>query len=179
MKKIIIFTIIAIVIVGAGYFAFKNQQSKRELAAISNFEECAAAGYPVMESYPGQCNTPDGRHFTENIGNANELIELIQVDSPRPNDKITSPLTVTGQARGTWFFEAQFPVKIVDANGAELGNGIATAQSDWMTEDFVPFATATIEFSTPTTATGNLILKKDNPSGLPENDNQLIVPIKF
>ncbi|MFZ2887295.1 MAG: hypothetical protein WA021_05760 [Minisyncoccia bacterium] len=34
---------------------------------ISNFDECAAAGNPVMESYPRQCNTADGRHFVEEI----------------------------------------------------------------------------------------------------------------
>ena|SRR3989344_2512281 len=34
-------------------------------AVITNFEECAAAGNPVMESYPRQCNTPDGGHFVE------------------------------------------------------------------------------------------------------------------
>jgi hypothetical protein len=34
---------------------------------INSFEECAAAGYPVMESYPRQCRTPDGRHFVEEI----------------------------------------------------------------------------------------------------------------
>ncbi len=36
-------------------------------AQISSFEDCAAAGYPVMESYPRQCNTPDGKHFVEEI----------------------------------------------------------------------------------------------------------------
>ena len=35
--------------------------------AATNFEECAAAGNPVMESYPRQCNTPDGRHFVEEV----------------------------------------------------------------------------------------------------------------
>jgi hypothetical protein len=34
---------------------------------ITNFEECAAAGNPVMESYPEQCMTPDGRSFTRDI----------------------------------------------------------------------------------------------------------------
>lgn len=34
---------------------------------INSFEDCAAAGYPVMESYPRQCKTPDGRTFVENI----------------------------------------------------------------------------------------------------------------
>lgn len=33
---------------------------------INSFEECAAV-YPVMESYPRQCRTPDGRHFVEEI----------------------------------------------------------------------------------------------------------------
>ena len=34
---------------------------------INSFEECVNAGYPVMESYPRQCATPDGRSFTEVI----------------------------------------------------------------------------------------------------------------
>jgi hypothetical protein len=35
---------------------------------ITTFEECAAAGNPVMESYPRQCRTEDGRLFSEEIG---------------------------------------------------------------------------------------------------------------
>lgn len=145
---------------------------------IKNFEECAAAGFPILESYPARCSVPDGKTFTENIGNEMELLDLIRIYSPRPNAQISAPLTVTGQARGTWFFEADFPVKLLDENNNEIGWGIARAQSDWMTEDFVEFL-ALIEFDAPTTATGTLILQKDNPSGLPEHDNQLIVPIKF
>lgn len=34
---------------------------------ITGFEECAAAGYPVGESYPRQCWTPDGGHFVEDV----------------------------------------------------------------------------------------------------------------
>ena len=33
------------------------------LAKITNFDECINAGFPVMESYPERCNTPDGRSF--------------------------------------------------------------------------------------------------------------------
>jgi len=36
-------------------------------AVVSSFEDCAAAGYPVMESYPRQCRTPDGRLFVEAV----------------------------------------------------------------------------------------------------------------
>ena len=34
---------------------------------ITNFDECIAAGYPAMESYPRQCMTKDGESFTEDI----------------------------------------------------------------------------------------------------------------
>lgn len=36
-------------------------------SVIVNFEECAAAGYPIMESYPEQCRTPDGRLFVRDV----------------------------------------------------------------------------------------------------------------
>lgn len=106
--------------------------------------------------------------------------DLIVVDSPRPNDTITSPLTISGRARGNWFFEASFPVRLVDANGQNipLDPPYIMATGDWMTTEFVPF-TATLNFTRPTTDTGTLILQKDNPSGLPENADELKIPVKF
>lgn len=37
--------------------------SETRAPVIANFTECVAAGYPVLESYPEQCRTPDGRTF--------------------------------------------------------------------------------------------------------------------
>lgn len=145
---------------------------------IKNFDECVADGNSVMESYPAKCKTADGKTFAEDIGNEMELTDLIMIYSPRPNAKIASPLTISGKARGNWFFEADFPVKLFDAAGNIITSGIAVTQSNWMTQDFVEFL-VTLEFEIPPTPTGKLILEKDNPSGLPEHDNQLIVPIKF
>lgn len=39
-----------------------------ETAAVQSFDECVAAGFPVMESHPRQCATQDGRTFVEVIG---------------------------------------------------------------------------------------------------------------
>lgn len=48
-----------------------------------------------------------------------------------------------------------------------------------MTENFVPFS-STIEFSSaPTTQTGKVVLHKDNPSGLPQNDAKVEIPVRF
>ena len=117
-----------------------------------------------------------------NQGNASSKIDLIRLDVPQPGQKVTSPLLIKGTARGTWFFEASFPIVLIDARGVVLAQGHAQAKSDWMTTAFVPFE-ATLNIIVPTstqiTRTGTLILRKDNPSGLVEKDDALTVPVLF
>ncbi|MCR4274896.1 MAG: Gmad2 immunoglobulin-like domain-containing protein [Candidatus Campbellbacteria bacterium] len=104
---------------------------------------------------------------------------MIEVQSPRINTEVFSPLIVSGRARGTWFFEGSFPLVLVDWDGLIIAEGFATAQSEWMTEEFVPFA-GTLEFIKPVYGkNGWLILQKDNPSGLSENDAALEIPVIF
>lgn len=43
------------------------QPTPSPVGVINSFEDCEAAGYPIMESYPRQCRTSDGKHFVENI----------------------------------------------------------------------------------------------------------------
>ena len=151
---------------------------EKQIASITNFQECIEAGNPAMESYPRQCRAGD-QTFTEYIGNELEKSDLIFLDSPRPNQTIKSPLAIKGQARGFWFFEGDFPVVLTDWDGLIIGEGIAVAQGEWMTEEFVSF-TAEIKFEVPKYKNnGTLILQKDNPSGLPENDDALEMPVFF
>lgn len=104
--------------------------------------------------------------------------DLIRVDMPLPDVLVQSPLVVKGQARGSWYFEASFPVKIFDSNGKQLGVVPAQAQGDWMTTDFVPFQ-ATLFFDAPTTEAGTVVFQKDNPSGLPANGASVSIPVFF
>lgn len=106
------------------------------------------------------------------------LSDKIFVIQPLENAVVKSPLVVKGEARGNWYFEASFPVTLVDGNGKELVVSPAQAKADWMTTEFVPFEVA-LTFSKPSTKTGTLILKKDNPSGLPENDASISIPVRF
>lgn len=52
----------------AGVVAYWNAR-KDEIEIVNDFDECAKAGYQVMESYPAQCRMPDGRTFIQEIGN--------------------------------------------------------------------------------------------------------------
>ncbi len=105
--------------------------------------------------------------------------EYIIVDSPAPGDLVSSPLRVHGRARGTWFFEGDFPLLLKDAAGRVIAEKYATAKGEWMTEDFVPFE-GTLEFKKPSSSDrGTLIFKKDNPTGRPEHDDALEFPVCF
>ena len=178
MKKFILIAIL-IIFLTIVFIVWNYRDSEEPPVVVNNFDECVAQGYAVLESYPRQCKTPDGKTYTEDIGNELEKLDIIRVNEPRPNELITqSPLEVRGEARGYWFFEADFPVKLLDSDGEELATGIAGALSEWMTEDFVPFE-AKIEFQAPGVKKGTLILQKDNPSGLPEHDDELRIPVYF
>ena len=179
MKNLIIIGVVIVIllIIFSSVFYFSKKSS---LQAVASFEDCVNQGYPVMESYPRQCMTPDGRNFTEEVEEPTSTgkEDLIVVSIPRANDIVKSPLTITGQARGFWFFEASFPVYLKNENGGILASGIATAQGEWMTEDFVPF-TATLTFDSKDLEKGILVLEKDNPSGLQENADSLEIQINF
>ena len=116
------------------------------------------------------------RNFRQEAPPQEDKSNLIRVYNPKLNQEVSSPLTITGEARGTWYFEATFPVKLLDRNGNILVQSFAQAQGEWMTEDFVPF-TAQITFSVSETQNGTLVLEKDNPSGLPENADELRIPV--
>ncbi len=111
--------------------------------------------------------------------------DLIYLDSPISGETIDSPLNINGKARGNWYFEGSFPILLTDWDGKIIAEGSAKALGEWMTEDFVPFK-AVLEFDDPYEEinpefmkNATLVLQKDNPSGKPEYDNALEIPVKF
>ena len=71
---LVITIVIAVLLAGIAVvyylFAFKNTKPSKQ--SISTFEECAKAGYPILESFPPQCRTPDGEIFIQGISGRNE-----------------------------------------------------------------------------------------------------------
>ncbi|MCX6745719.1 MAG: GerMN domain-containing protein [Candidatus Parcubacteria bacterium] len=98
------------------------------------------------------------------------------VTKPAANSEITSPLEITGQATGGWYFEAVLPIKLLDASGKEIAQTQAQAQGEWTTPELVPFK-ATLKFSVDKDQAGTLIIMNDNPSGLAQNQKEFKVPV--
>lgn len=184
----LIITVLALVVVGLiAWFVLTrdNEPTDQPSVSVLSFADCEAAGYPIMESYPRQCMTPDGRAFAEELTPAQTAAQItyknasannIVIESPEPGGVTGKQFSVLGEARGGWYFEASFPVQVLDANGNVIANSYGQAQGEWMTENFVPFKA---EITVPNSYIGlaTLVLHKDNPSGLPEHDASVSFPI--
>ncbi len=182
-----IIALVIVVIIGiALWITLENRRTGQnggdtQVACTMDAKMCpdgSAVGRTGSNCEFAECPTPVGDDIQAHI---DSKANLIMVESPKRDTVVSSPITITGEARGYWFFEASFPITIVNWNGLIIGEGIATADGEWMTEDFVPFS-ATITYTLPADTPyrrGAIIFKKDNPSGLPENDNALEIPIQF
>ena len=113
---------------------------------------------------------------TPTSGSQKPLSSRVIVTTPQAKSTVGRTFTVAGVAPGPWFFEAQFPIQVRDVDGNVIGRTNGTAQGDWMTEKLVTF-TATIQIDATYHGPAKLILMKDNPSGMPENDDAIEVPI--
>lgn len=172
------------------YNKYMNKRTRNTLLIIASILLVALGAYYLVDysSREGQFNRQvvenqnqeQGSEDTEEEqGLSKAQNDLVVVDAPKKGEKVTSPLVVSGQARGSWYSEAVFPVVLTDWDGKIIAETNAQAQSDWMTEEFVSFE-AELTFEKPELYDrGSLILQKANPSGLPENDAALEYTIYF
>ena len=96
-----------------------------------------------------------------------------------PNSTITSPLTLTGKADNSWYYEGVFPVKLIDENKNLIKQGILeqVPPDNWTNPGYVRFQ-GTIEFLT-TSKSGFLRFEKDSGSGLEQPYFEIPVKFKF
>lgn len=63
-QLIILLGILLISLIGGGVYYFNSVKTSKD---ITDFASCAKAGNPVLESYPAQCSTKDGKHFIQQL----------------------------------------------------------------------------------------------------------------
>lgn len=156
------------------------QCSKRGVCISVLFSSIVVLCFWFSSSYDTKENTSDISLVTdkpsEKVTYMQASSSMIIVELPFPGAVTGKAFSVLGKARGTWYFEASFPIEVLDDKGVIIARSIAQAKSEWMTTDFVPFEAAVV---IPETYIGKatLILKKDNPSGLSEHDASISFPI--
>lgn len=100
----------------------------------------------------------------------------VSVTEPVSGGTVGKTFTVSGKAPGNWYFEASFPIMVRDSNDKVIARTHGNAQGDWMTTNLVAF-TATVNIEAAYKGSATLILLRDNPSGMPENDDSVSIPI--
>ncbi|WP_316504184.1 PQQ-dependent sugar dehydrogenase [Nitrosopumilus sp.] len=98
---------------------------------INSFEDCVAAGNPVMESFPRQCNTKDGLHFVEKVEDCANVSESnpINVNAVIEDSESGVQIRVDGCVDRTTYFKV-VNVTILDPNGATVRSGAIVPGSD-------------------------------------------------
>ena len=117
--------------------------------------------------------------FALNLGTASS-IEAMQ--NQYSDEQITAVLATLSAKDGDvlnalWKHINKYWTDEVDADGNVIAGSFATAEGDWMTTEFVSFKSEMIDLPSAYIGPATLVLKKDNPSGLPENDASLSIPI--
>lgn len=81
--------VLGVVVVGlSGWFLFARDSDDptTPTQSVSSYEECAAAGYPILESFPQQCSGPDGKTYTMPISQEEqEEFDIINADGEARN----------------------------------------------------------------------------------------------
>lgn len=183
--------LIGVVVLGVGVCAALVLQRNRGMSTTNtavppassgaphSFAECVAQGYPIQETQPRRCQAGKIGFIDNPNSDAQSVGGMpVMLDNMPAGSVIQSPVTLHGKARGNWFFEASFPVRVLDAQGNVVGESTARADANWQTVEYVPF-TATVNFSQPKTDTGFIEFAKDNPSGLPEMEASTRMPVRF
>lgn len=157
------------------FWQMTKEEDEIELQVIS-YDQCVATGGLKLDTNPPSCRTKEGEVFIKELTNADQKQDQIVLDNPAEGEIVESPINISGQARGGWFFEATFPVRLEDENGNIIAQSYVQTDKEWMTQDFVPFF-GDLEYEIDRAIDGFLILEKANPSGLPEHADELMVSV--
>lgn len=102
--------------------------------------------------------------------------QLATVGAPQSGARVTSPLRVSGVAPANWYFENQFPVRLLDARGEVIAEAPAHPDVNW-TENAEPKVFALdLPFQVSTETAAMLVLQEDMP-GEDETPREVRVPV--
>jgi hypothetical protein len=93
------------------------------VSTITTFEECKNAGYPIMESYPEQCRTPEGQNFVREIVKEEEKPIPVPKPVPTPSYK-NFDTEITMRIAGRATFSDGFVVDVEEISDSRCKSGV-------------------------------------------------------
>lgn len=145
----LLLTVLIVIVVGGAVFFLNKKPSSPELITV-----------------------PSSNIQPEILDNKDDLVSF----SIAFGSNVSGKIEADGILKGGYFFEGNIPISILDANKNVLRITNGTATTDWMTAEPVSFNT-TLDFTGLTAGPAYIEIHNDNPSGLPENDKFILIPI--
>ena len=115
MKRAIVAAVIIAAVLALIYIL---RMPKVEEMMITNFEECAAAGNPVMESYPARC-THDGVTYTQEVADAPNGERIGETNGEPEGENVTVAGVITAIDTEQTAVDGPARVTVVTDLGAE------------------------------------------------------------
>jgi hypothetical protein len=179
MKKVLTVLLIALLIVAVVAGGYWFYLKSRVPAKILTFEDCANAGYLVVDTIPRECHAKNGQFYIE-ADNHKALLDYIVVTNPQPNSIVTSPFKVEGQAKGVWFGENKLVIKLTDLDGHVIAEKPMYALSDPTKGDAMVSFTGAFDFPDNTKLErGKLLIEKASAVDIPGKNGPLVIPLRF
>lgn len=165
-----IFLLILLVLGGMFYGIYQRQRSQvanleRDVARLNQRLADAQKQVPVAQS-------------KEEVSYTSSKGVVAKVYLPTRGTILKNPLIVLGEVPGSWSFEANFPVILKDSRGDVIAQAPAQLLGEWTTNELAPFS-AVLPHASSVSGDGVLVLQRDNPSGLTENDDSIVIPVKY
>jgi hypothetical protein len=146
-------------------------------AKILTFEDCANAGYLVVDTIPRECHAKNGQFYVE-LDNHKALLDYIVVTNPKPDDLVSSPFKVEGQAKGVWYENNKLTVKLTDLDGHVIAEKPMYALSDPTKDAMVPF-TGAFDFPATNLERVKLLIEKASTVDIPGKNGPLVIPLRL
>lgn len=130
-------------------------------------------GIALCRNMANICDEQEESENTVLTSSKGTELTLLNIQS---NDTISNGIDINGHVKGNWYFEGEFPVRILDSRGDVVASTSAIAQSEWTTDEEVPFR---LRVDLPIIQEHNLVFvfQKSNPSGLMENEDSVSIPL--
>jgi hypothetical protein len=183
MKYAAIALLITLLLAAVGIFFFAPDLvpsfKPKTATEIKSFEDCVKADNLVVDTKPRECHTKNKQVFVE-VYNGVLLENVIKTTAPEPNEKVSSPFKLEGEAVGGWYYNEQLTVRLEDDNGKILATKPVKALESTKTDNFVPFVAAItfnrIEAETPK---GKLVVERTNTEFSDGELGPLVIPVEF
>lgn len=183
MKYIGLALLVTLLLVSAGIYFFAPQLipsfKPKTAGEIRSFEDCSEAGGLVVDTKPRECHTKNQQVFVE-VYNGVILEDVIKTTSPEPNQVVSSPFKLEGEAVGGWYYNDQLQARLEDDNGKVLFTKPVKALESTKTDGFVPFVAAiTFVRAEAETPKGKLIIERTNTEFSKGELGPLVIPVVF